>query len=341
MKLTSITIFLIFFLKCSSNISDDFSIKINSNSKKLTNNDSIKLSIKNNKNHVIDSVHYFLNQEKIYQNYSLKNLKLGNHLIEASIFSNKENIIKQTTIKIFANSPPILYTYEIINEYPHDQEAYTQGLEFYNDTLYESTGLNGKSTIRKLNYKTGEIYSIQPLDPLYFGEGLTLINDKLIQLTWREGIGFQYNPITLEIERSFSYDKSKEGWGLCNDGVKIYKSDGTNFLWILDSKTQKEIDYIEVMTNKSSLNKINELEYANGKIYANTYQFDKDVAVIINPKNGMVEGVIDFSGLKDRVNKHPKLDVLNGIAYNKKSKTFFVTGKNWNKLFEVNIHRKN
>ena len=184
-------------------------------------------------------------------NYSLKNLKLGNHLIEASIFSNKENIIKQTTIKIFADSPPILYTYEIINEYPHDQEAYTQGLEFYNDTLYESTGLKGKSTIRKLNYKTGEIYSIQPLDPVYFGEGLTLINEKLIQLTWREGIGFQYNPITLEIERSFSYDKSKEGWGLCNDGVKIYKSDGTNFLWILDSKTQKEIDLLKYCKGKT------------------------------------------------------------------------------------------
>ena len=341
MKLTSITIFLIFFLKCSSNISEDFSIKIDSNSRKLTNQDSINLSVNNNKNHPIDSVHFFLNEEKINQIYSLKNLKLGSQLIKASIFSNGENIIKQTNIKIFADSPPILYTYEILNEYPHDQEAYTQGLEFYNDTLYESTGLKGKSTIRKLNYKTGEIYSIQPLDAVYFGEGLTFINDKLIQLTWREGIGFQYDPITLEVERSFSYDKSKEGWGLCNDGEKIYKSDGTNLLWILDSKTQKEIEYIQVMTNKSSLNKINELEYVNGKIFANTYQFEKDVAVIIDPKNGMVEGVIDFSGLKDRVDQHPKLDVLNGIAYNKKSKTFFITGKNWNKLFELNIYKKN
>ena len=341
MKLTSITIFLIFFLKCSSNTSEDFSIKIDSNSKKLTNNDSINLSINNNKNYLIDSVHFFLNEEKINQIYSLKNLKLGSQSIKASIFSNGENIIKQTNIKIFADSPPILYTYEILNEYPHDQEAYTQGLEFYNDTLYESTGLKGKSTIRKLNYKTGEIYSIQPLDAVYFGEGLTFINDKLIQLTWREGIGFQYDPITLEIERSFSYDKSKEGWGLCNDGEKIYKSDGTNLLWILDSKTQKEIEHIQVMTNKSSLNKINELEYVNGKIFANTYQFDKDVAVIIDPKNGMVEGVIDFSGLKNKVNQHPKLDVLNGIAYNKKSKTFFITGKNWNKLFELNIYKKN
>ena len=114
----------------------------------------------------------------------------------------------------------------------------------------------------------------------------------------------------------------------------------SNLIWILDSKTQKEIEYIQVMTNKSSLNKINELEYVNGKIFANTYQFDKDVAVIIDPNNGMVEGVIDFSGLKDRVNQHPKLDVLNGIAYNKKSKTFFITGKNWDKLFEIKIYPK-
>ena len=179
------------------------------------------------------------------------------------------------------------------------------------------------------------------MDDVYFGEGLTFINNKLIQLTWREGIGFQYNPITLEVERSFSYDKSKEGWGLCSDGEKIYKSDGTNLLWILDSKTQKEIENIQVMTNKSTLNKINELEYVNGKIFANTYQFDKEVAVIINPESGMVEGVIDFSGLKDRVNQHSKLDVLNGIAYNKKRGTFFVTGKNWSKLFELKIYQKN
>ena len=341
MKFTSIIFFLILFLKCGSSAKEDFSIKIDSNSKKLTNNDSIFLTIKNKKNHTIDSVYFYLNEQKIDQFYSLNKLKLGDHLITASIYSNGENIDKNTTIKIFADSPPILYTYEIINEFPHDQESYTQGLEFYNDTLYESTGLKGKSTIRKLNYTTGEVYLIKPLDDVYFGEGLTFINNKLIQLTWREGIGFQYNPITLEVERSFSYDKSKEGWGLCSDGEKIYKSDGTNLLWILDSKTQKEIENIQVMTNKSTLNKINELEYVNGKIFANTYQFDKEVAVIINPESGMVEGVIDFSGLKDRVNQHSKLDVLNGIAYNKKRGTFFVTGKNWSKLFELKIYQKN
>ena len=266
--------------------------------------------------------------KKVYYRLSLLACLICLSCINNDSATNKNNLV------------PTVYSYEIINTFPHDINAYTQGLEFYNDTLYESTGLKGKATMRELNYKTGEIYSIQPLDPVYFGEGLTLINDKLIQLTWREGIGFQYDPITLEIERSFSYDKSKEGWGLCNDGEKIYKSDGTNLLWILDSKTQKEIEYIQVMTNKSSSNKINELEYVNGKIFANTYQFDKDVAVIIDPKNGMVEGVIDFSGLKDRVNQHPKLDVLNGIAYNKKSKTFFITGKNWDKLFEIKIYPK-
>ena len=136
-------------------------------------------------------------------------------------------------------------------------------------------------------------------------------------------------------------NNSSEGWGLCNDGKNFYKSDGTNKIWILDSNKLSEIDYIEVMTNNKAINKINELEWVNGKIYANTYQFDKEVVLIINPSSGMVEGVIDFSGLKEKVEQIDSLNVLNGIAYNKKTKTFFITGKNWNTLFEVKIFKVN
>ena len=142
------------------------------------------------------------------------------------------------------------------------------------------------------------------------------------------------------MERSFNYHKSKEGWGLCNDGERLYKSDGSNQIWILDPKTQEEIEKIQVMTDKTALNKINELEWVNGKIFANTYQYNKEVGIIIDPNQGAVEGVIDFSGLKKKVEQVRNLDVLNGIAYHPKRKTFFVTGKNWSKLFEVKISPK-
>ena len=137
---------------------------------------------------------------------------------------------------------------------------------------------------------------------------------------------------------TFNYEKSKEGWGLCNDGEFIYKSDGTSKIWILDPMTLKEISYIDVLTDKSRIKNINELEFIDGKIYANTYQFNRDVVIVINPSNGIVEKVIDFSGIRDRVTQNPNLDVMNGIAFiNQK---MYVTGKNWDKLFEVKIISK-
>ena len=194
--------------------------------------------------------------------------------------------------------------------------------------------------MRKVNYKTGEIIENKKLDDAFFGEGMTLINDKIIQLTWKSLKGFVYRKTNLEMIKSFPYDDSKEGWGLCNDGNKLYKSDGSENIWILNPNDFKEESRIQVVTNKSALRKINELEWVSGKIYANTYQFQKDVVVIINPVTGSVDGVIDFSGLKEKVKQHPKLNVLNGIAYHKKRKTFFITGKNWNKMFEVKILSK-
>ena len=228
-------------------------------------------------------------------------------------------------------------TYNVISEYTHDKNAYTQGLEFYKNQLYESTGLNGKSTLRKSDYKSGEILNIVNLDYEYFGEGLTVINDKIYQLTWKNNIGIIYDLDFNEIG-TFDYGKSKEGWGLCNDGSFIYKSDGTNKIWVLDPETLQEIRFIEVLTNKSRIKNINELEYIDGKIYANTYQFNRDVVIVINPLNGVVERVIDFSGIRDRVTQKADLDVMNGIAYF--DGKMFVTGKNWDKLFEVKIVSK-
>ena len=142
------------------------------------------------------------------------------------------------------------------------------------------------------------------------------------------------------IVRLGSYDQSKEGWGLCNDGEFLYKSDGTAQIWRLDPATGKELDYIEATHNKTIVTKINELEWVNGKIYANTYQSQKEVGLIIDPNTGAIEGVIDFSGLKEKVDQIPSLNVLNGIAYHPQRESFFVTGKNWSKVFEVTLQKK-
>ena len=228
-------------------------------------------------------------------------------------------------------------TYEIIKEYNHDQKAYTQGLEFYNNNLYESTGLNGKSSLRKVNLNNGEILKVLNLNYEYFAEGLTILNDKIYQLTWKNKIGFIYD---LDFNKigSFNYNKSIEGWGLTNDGEYIYKSDGTSKIWRLNPDTLGEIDFIDVMTDKSRIRNINELEYIDGKIYANTYQQNRDVIIIINPKDGAVESVIDFTGIRNRVLNTPETDVMNGIAeFNGR---LFVTGKNWDKLFEVKIYSR-
>ena len=340
MKIWFLFLFPLLLLKCNSDISKDFNMLISKKDKKFIQSDTLKIKISNRENHTIDSISYFLNEKRITENFALTDFKLGIHPVTVFVYFKDTKSKYETQITLLSDVKPELYTYKVINEYPHDRQAYTQGLEFYRDTLYESTGLRGKSSIRKVNFRTGAIFEKKSLDKVYFAEGITFLNQKLFQLTWRGNIGFQYNPDNLKVERSFNYQKSKEGWGLCNDGKRLYKSDGSNQIWILDPITQKEIEKIQVMTDKTALNKINELEWVNGKIFANTYQYNKEVGIIINPTQGAVEGVIDFSGLKKRVDQVSNLDVLNGIAYNPKRKTFFVTGKNWSKLFEVKISQK-
>jgi glutaminyl-peptide cyclotransferase len=328
------------FLKCNGDLSKDFKLTVLEKSKKYTPNDTLRFKLINKKNHPIDSVVYQLEGQKIDELHPLKNRTLGIYDLTASVYVSGRKSDYAEKITIVAPVKPKLYTYSIINEFPHDKTAYTQGLEFYRDTLYESTGLRGKSSLRKVDFKTGKVLQKIDLDKVYFGEGISILNNKLYQLTWQGEMGFQYKPDHLKMERSFAYQDSKEGWGLCNDGQNLYKSDGTHQIWILDGNTQKEIGKIQVMTDKNALKKINELEWVEGKIYANTYQFKKEVGVIINPQTGAVEGVIDFSGLKKKVEQVSNLDVLNGIAYHPKRKTFFVTGKNWSKLFEVKINLK-
>ena len=338
MKHSIVFLVLLLVFNCNSDKSGGFKFQINSSSSSIYIGDDISLNITSSNNKVIDSINYFLNNNKISNQIRLNNNKVGENFAKADIYSNGKKISLNKKFDIYSNIKPELMTYDIVNEFSHDQNAYTQGLEIYENFLFESTGLNGKSSLRKINFNTGEIINIINLEYEYFGEGLTVLNDKIYQLTWKNKIGFIYD-LELNNIGTFNYVNSREGWGLCNDGNYIYKSDGTSKIWRLDPNTLEEIDFIDVMTDKSRIKNINELEYIDGKIYANTYQQNRDVVIVINPSNGVVENVIDFSGLRDKVLQTPDLDVMNGIAYNKGK--LFVTGKNWDKVFEVKVYSKN
>ena len=322
-----------------------FSITINNAKKIYLLEDTLNLTIDNKKNKTIDSVSYTINNKRMGSSkknnsseVELNNQKLGQRTITAKIYSEGDVFEASQKITIVASNKPILYTYNIIEAYPHDSHAYTQGLEFKGDTLIESTGQYKTSTLRKTNYKTGEIYKKVDIGNQYFGEGLTYMNDKIYQLTWREKTGFIYDANTLTKKGTFIYGKSKEGWGLCNNGEHIFKSDGTQRIWQLNSNTLAEEDYIEIYTNTSKIDSVNELEWVEGKIYANIYQ--KDAIAIVNPNTGAVEGVINLKGLKDKVTQHKSLDVLNGIAYKGEENILYITGKNWDKLFKIEIVKK-
>ncbi len=338
----TIIYFLITLFSCDNNISNPkIFIKSNIVNGQLKNNDTLILNINSNKNLsfkiktnmkliTIMPVKKDISTSSKYS-FILENLTLGKK--ELFIENHQHEKIKFT---IFSGKVPEIFDYEILNEFSRSKSNYTQGFEFFNDTLYESLGQYGRSKLIKVDYKNGKYLNEISLPSNQFAEGLTIINNKIVQLTWKEKIGLIYDLKTFEKISSFNYNKSKEGWGICNDGIKLYKSDGTEKIWILNpNKNYSEENYIEIYTNKNKVVGLNELEWAEGKIYANRYLFEG--IAIINPKNGAIEGVINLSNLKEKVTQHEKLDVINGIAYHPKRKSFFVTGKMWDKVFEIKI----
>lgn len=339
-KYLIITFLTLSIIACNESTGRMSSLKINTNAKngKISSGEVLELKISNPKAITIDSIRFKLNNIDVNNTIDLKSFKLGDYEITAIIYSGEEQYTKKKPVTILASQTPIIYGYEIINTYPHDITSYTQGLEFKDEILYESTGQYGESKLRKINFKTSEVINQVELDDKYFGEGLTILNNKVYQLTWQKKVGFIYDVNSLQKLKTFNYSSSIEGWGICNDGSALYKSDGTEKIWMLDSETLKEESFIQAYTNKGKVIGLNELEWVKGKIYANRYQ--KDGVAIINPANGAVEGVIDFSSLKKKVKQHQNLDVLNGIAWNPKTQTLFVTGKRWDKLFEVRLIEK-
>ncbi len=316
----------------------------NSNYKaKYLTKDLVQLGVLNPNSKEIDSIVYFVNDKKVGSAkgfsplpFPLKDRKLGYQNLKATVYFGGENSDATARIELVSDVKPKLLHYTIINKYPHDTMSFTEGLEFVNDTLYESTGNpeGRKSYLRKYDYKTGKVYNQINLDSKYFGEGITILNNKIYQLTYTTKVGFIYDLKTFKKITDFKYDKDIEGWGMTNDGKYIYQTDKTEKIWKMDPETQKMIDYINVYSGDSKIPSINELEWINGKIYTNVWL--KDAIAVVNPQSGAVEGILDLSGLKKMI-KNTDADVLNGIAYNPKTKTIFVTGKNWDTLFEITV----
>ncbi|SHI86550.1 glutaminyl-peptide cyclotransferase [Flavobacterium terrae] len=350
-KLLAITSLLLLGASCAGDKKNLFSIDDSKFKLLYHQDDNVSLSVTNKKDKSIDSIAYFNGDKRIGSvkgnsafNYSLKDQKLGYQNLKAVVYFEGDSTKTESRIELVSHIEPKLLTYTILNTYPHDLKAYTQGLEFHNDILFEGTGNGagngtgerGVSSLRKVDYKTGKVLKKVELGSDYFGEGITVLNNKVYQLTWLNNEGYVYDAETFKKEKTFKYFKKMEGWGLTNDGKNLYQSDGTERITLLNPETFQQVDFINVYTAQNKIKAVNELEWIDGKIYANIYQMD--ALAIIDPKSGSVEAVIDLSALKKKVTQHPDIDVLNGIAYNPKTKTIFVTGKNWDKMFEIKIN---
>lgn len=225
------------------------------------------------------------------------------------------------------------YGYQIVHVYPHDRNAFTQGLEFRAGFLYEGTGLKGQSTLRKVKLETGQVLQQVKLASEFFGEGITVVNQQIVQLTWQSQVGFMYDQSSFRQLKFFNY--AGEGWGLTNDGTQIYMSDGSAQIRCWDASSLQEKRRFTVRDNGRAISFLNELEYVGGEIYANVWQSER--VARISPVDGKVLGWIDLSGLLTAKDREEPVDVLNGIAYDVLGNRLFVTGKLWPKLFEIKI----
>jgi glutamine cyclotransferase len=230
------------------------------------------------------------------------------------------------------SNPETSYTYDVVNAYPHDINAFTEGLVYDNGFLYESTGLNGNSTLRKVELATGRTLQLYSLPEQYFGEGITIFGDRIIQITWQSQKGFVYDKDSFDMVEEFSYPG--EGWGITHDDNRLIMSNGSAILSFLDPATFKIVGTVQVNDGNTPVTNLNELEYINGDVYANVWHQER--VAIINVQTGQIKGWINLAGLYDLSKVDPE-NVLNGIAYDADGSRLFVTGKRWPQLFEITI----
>ena len=245
------------------------------------------------------------------------------------------SVLGQTSHHAQATKPPE-YTFKIVRVFPHDPAAFTQGLAYRDGFLYEGTGLNGHSSLRKVRLETGEIVQEVNLTPEFFGEGITLLKNQILQLTWTSQTGFVYDISSFRLLRRFSY--SGEGWGLATDGREVFMSDGSAEIRVLDADTLEEKRRLKVRDGATAIDQLNELEFVDGEIFANVWQTDRIAR--ISPRTGKVVGWIDLKGLLSPMYRLDENAVLNGIAYDTAGKRLFVTGKLWPSIFQIQLVRK-
>lgn len=284
-----------------------------------------------------------LTQEPWVLKWTPEKGNMGKHKLKLLAYHENGKIgLVNTYVNVKSNQAPDEYGFEIVNSFPHDKRAYTQGLFYHQGFLYEGTGQHGESSLRKVKLENGEALSIKNLEQEYFGEGITLSKNRIIQLTWNSRKVFVVDPETFEKIDSFEPNTTNnQGWGITNTNNELIISDGTNVLTVLDDTNYGRIRTIEVYDNAGKVTNLNELEYIDGKIYANVWLSDR--IVIINPKTGRVEGNINLGSIlkqseKNKLDKND--DVLNGIAWDSLNQRMFVTGKRWPKLFEIKLSKK-
>jgi len=261
----------------------------------------------------------------------------GDKSLSAKVYAEgKEDIAYSNVIVL----PPSAknYAFEVVNVYPHDTKAFTQGLQYADGILYESTGAPSipgvVTSLRKVDLTTGKVLKIEEPKEEFFGEGMTVVGDKIVFLSWQNNEGYFYDKNTFKRTGSFKYGNSKEGWGITYDGKRLIKSDGSNSIFFLNPVTGEEINAIHVYDENGPVDRLNELEYIDGKIYANVY--GEEIIVIINPETGAVEGRINLVGMNTEDRKEYDNE-LNGIAYDHVGKRLFVTGKLWPRLYEIKL----
>lgn len=261
--------------------------------------------------------------------------RAGTHTIKLLAYTgNERSQSVSTTITLLSDLLPERYSYRVEYSFPHDNEAYTQGLLYYAGLMYEGTGQEGRSSLRKVELETGNVLMRHNLESRFFGEGIAIVGDQIYQLTWQTKTGFVYDRETFRELGRFYYNT--EGWGLTTMGDRLVMSDGSNKLYFVTVPAFNIVETIEVYDNKSMVNYLNELEYINGEIWANIYLSDKIAR--IDPETGRVKGYIDMTGiLSDNQRGKNADDVLNGIAWDESTGRIFVTGKNWPKLFQIKV----
>jgi len=270
-------------------------------------------------------------------------MPVGPRVITARIYTGGKPQETSTNIVLLPAKAPVDYTFKVEKTFPHDTTCFTEGLLYQDGVIYESSGGTvaeniGRSNLRKVDLTTGRILKKVMNDTNIFAEGISIVGNKLIQLTWKTKIGYEYNKDTFALLKTFPNNVGVEGWGLCFDGKRLYMDDSTNRIWFLDKDNYRQTGSIDVYDDKGAVNKINELEYIDGKIYANIWETN-DI-IIIDPKTGVVIGKIDLTNLYPEKTRRIGADVLNGIAYDAATKRIFITGKKWPTMYQVSFAPK-